>query len=228
LESKPKEEGEKVKLLTKPIPAFIANISSGEGTWSTFSQGYWTVLSNNQNSCTAIQESQIDLGGLSQREKTIFFKDLEIQMPYPPSMLNAIAGDNLQLQLLISDQPISYYAFYGPDQASSDVNAENMLIMRTQTWLVDQDTAQWGSVMKLANETASGLMRATASDTIYISYYVVLGTRRVGVGPVLSDIEKFTVPPLLIVLGVDVENESEDQYVMRLRRSYELSQTDRD
>lgn len=143
-------------------------------------------------------------------------------------MLDAIAGDNLILQLLISDQPISYSAFYGPDQASSDVNAENMLIMRTQTWLVDQDTAQWGSVMKLANETASGMMRATASDTLYIVYYVNLGTKRVGPEPVLSTISKFTVPPLLVVLGVDVESESEDQYVMRLRRSYELAQTDRD
>lgn len=217
-----------MKILSKPIPAFTANIAQGDSTWSTFSQGYWNVLGNNLNTCSAIQESQIDLGGLSQREKTIFFKDLEIQMPYPPSMLEAIAGDYLKLQLLISDQPISTNAFYGPDQASSDVNAENMLIMRTQTWMVDQDTAQWGSVMKLANETASGLMRATASDTLYIMYYVKLGTLRVGPGPVLSTIEKFSVPPLLIVLGVDVESENEDQYVMRLRRSYELAQTDRD
>ena len=223
------QEGEKVKILSKPIPAFIANApGEGEGQWTTFSQGHWQVLGNNLNTCTAIQHSQIDLGGLSQREKTIFFNDLEIQMPYPPSMLDAIAGDNLTLQLLISDQPIDNRAFYGPGQASSDTNPENMLIMRTQIWLVDQDTSQWGSVMKLASETASGLMSATASDTIYIAYYVQLGTKRVGPEPVLSTLEKFTVPPLLIVMGVDVKEESQDQYVMRLRRSYELSQTDRD
>jgi len=217
-----------VKVLSKPIPAYSANIESGDTEWNTFSQGHWEQLSNSLNSCSAIQRSQIDLGGLSQREKTVFFKELEIQMPYPPSCADAIAGDNLRLQLLISDQPISYAAFYGPGQASSDVNPENMLIMRTQTWLVDQDTAQWGSVMKLANETATGLMKATASDTLYIAYYATLGTLRVGPTPPFSTISKFTVPPLLVVLGVDVESEPDDQYVMRLRRSYELAQTDRD
>lgn len=218
----------KTKILSKPLDSFVASIADGDTSWTTFSSGYWNVYSNTTNNCRAFTDAQIDLGGLTRQEKTVFFKNLELQMPYPPSMLSAIAGDNLQLTLIIQDQPIDDFDIYGAGLAYSNTNAENLLLYRTQTWLCDQDTAQWGSVLKLANETAMGLMRATASDTLYIRYYVTIGTLRVGPGPVLSSLEKFSVPPLMIVAEVDVDTEAEYQYIMRLRRAFELAQTDRD
>jgi len=194
--------------------------------WSTFTQGEWVVHNSNANNFTAYIDSEIDLRGLTQQEKTIFFKNMEVQMPYPPSMLDAIAGDNLQLQLIISEHPVSFFDAYGGGQASSVSNPEDILLMRTQTWLVDQDTKQWGSIMKLANETSTGLLQATASDTLYVRYLVFLGTKRIDPeeeGP-YSTIEKFTVPPTLIVLEVDTEKEDEDQYIYRLLRSFRLAQ----
>lgn len=219
-----------MKILSKAIPALTATAATPATSpiWAVYSPGNWTVTLNSENNFYAYVDEEIDLSGLSQMERTVFFKDMEIQMVYPPSMLDAIAGDNMTLTLMISDQPIPFLSVYGPGQSSATTAAENYLIQRTQVWLVDQDTAQWGSIMKLASQTATGLMTETASDTIYIRHWVNLGTKRLGPAPT-STLEKITVPPLLVVLEVDTKKEEESVYVGRLRRSYELAQEyDRD
>lgn len=165
----------------------------------------------------------IDLAGMSMREKTLFIKGLRVDYQLPPEAVEASPGDQLNLMILVTDVPATSLSFVGPGFAQSDMNMENCALLVNHTWTWTTDTASWSSIPQLTAETVSGMMEATSSDRLYVSVYQKVLTRKIG--GITSTLEKVTVPGLRIVCDVDAKEEPEYQYLMRLRRSYELNQS---
>jgi hypothetical protein len=213
-----------MKKLLKQIEA-ISFAYGGGPLWTIQQSGGEYELTNaSSNSPRAVALNQyIDLAGMSQREKTMFLEALRIDLQIPPSATDAVAGDAIQVQYLVSDVPATVNSFLGPGFAYSDMSMENCALFLTQTWMFTQDTASWSTSPTLWNQTTNGTMTATASDRIYFSMRIVPITLKVGPGST-STIDNIAFPGARLVVDVDAKEEADYQYLMRLRRSYELAQ----
>lgn len=217
-----------MKHLAKQIEAMQFTYGAGPLWTITQAGGEWELTNASANSPRAFALNQyIDMAGLSQREKTMFIESLAVEFQVPPSATDAIAGDSIAIQVLISDIPADQLDFIGPGFAASTMNAENCALFMTQVYMFTQDTASWSTYPTLWNQTQNGMMRATASDRLYISMLAVPGTNKIG--GTTSTIDNLFIPGMRVVVNVDAKEEAEYRYLMRLRRSYELQQTsDRD
>ena len=212
-----------MKQLLKQIEAMALTYGAGP-LWTLTANGEYEELNMSANGPRVIALNQyIDMAGMSQREKTMFIEGLRIDLQVPPSATDAVAGDAIQVSLLVSDVPATQQSFVGPGFKGSDMNGENCALYLTQTWMFTQDTASWSTSPTLWNQTTNGMMTSTASDRLYFSIYVVPLTRKIG--PTTSTIDNITVPGYRLVVDVDAKEEADYQYLMRLRRSYELQQT---
>jgi hypothetical protein len=214
-----------MKQLLKQIEAL--SFAYGAGPLWTINQngGEYELTNASSNAPRAIALNQyIDLAGMSQREKTMFIEGLRVDLQVPPSATDAVAGDAIQVYILVSDVPATQNSFIGPGFGYSDMNAENCALFLTQTWMFTQDTASWSTSPTLWNQTTNGMMTSTASDRLYFSMYVVPLTLKVGPGPT-STIDNITIPGVRLVVDVEAKEEADYQYLMRLRRSYELQQS---
>ena len=212
-----------MKQLLKQIEAMSLTYGAGP-LWTMASNGEYELINASANAPRAIALNQyIDMAGLSQREKTMFIERLRVDLQTPPSATDAIAGDAIQVLILVTDKPATQTSFLGPGFAYSDMNAENCALALTQTWMFTQDTASWSTSPTLWNQTTNGMMTSTASDRLYFSSYVIPLTKRIGTGP-NSTIDNIVIPGFRLVVDVDAKEEAEYQYLMRLRRSYELQQ----
>ncbi|MGI9446917.1 MAG: hypothetical protein ACR2NI_04580 [Pirellulales bacterium] len=211
-----------MKTLFKQAEGFAAVYNAG--TWDFESSGSgWEVTSNTANNFTAVFRGYFDLAGMSMDEKTLFFRDVQIQLQTPPTTIQGVTGDNVTIQTYVTDQPMDDFDFLGPGFSFSRMNAENCLIHRTQTWCVTFDTFSYGDLMQLVAQTSNGMMKATASDRLYYSIYVKLNALKIGAGPT-SPLERLFVPGHRIVIDVDAKEEPDHEYIMRLLRSYQLQQ----
>jgi hypothetical protein len=164
----------------------------------------------------------IDLTGLSKREKTVFIQNLKIDYQFIPSATDAVAGDGVTAFFIVSDIPLTL-AGLTPGYGFNNSSAQNCALFQQDVWKATQDTAQWSSYLELAGRVRNGLMSATASDRLYLSMYYELNTKKIGTAPV-STMSNVTFPGVRLVVAVDVKEEPEYQYLMRLKRSYELQQ----
>jgi len=203
-------------------------------TWETPTPNLWgfqslggeyEVLTNSANNITAYSNTEyIDMAGLSQQEKTMFIEGLAIEYQTQPSAVNATPGDQIQLVILVSDVPAdTTAAFVGPGFAVSDMDMMNCAICATHVWTFTQDSAAWSSIPTLTSMVSNGLMQATSSDRLYVSVFQRIITRKSG--PTTSTLDNVVVPGIRVVCNVEAREEPEFQYIMRLRRSYELAQS---
>lgn len=191
--------------------------------WALTQNGDWEVLSASANNISAISTVHyIDLAGMSQREKTLFLKGLRIDYQVVPSMTDAVVGDYLDLAFLVTDHIPKQVDFVGPGFAYSQLNAENCALFQQDIWKTTVDTSAWSSYTQMTARVQHGMMDSTASDRIYFRIYMQVGTRKIG--PSTSTLTNVTVPGFRLVLDVDAKEEPDFQYLMRLRRSYELQQ----
>ena len=186
--------------------------------------GEYELISNSGNNIRAQCLNEfIDLAGMSMREKTLFIKGLRVDYQIPPEGVEAAPGDQLNIIVLVTDVPATGLSFVGPGFSQSDMNMENCALMLNHTWTFTTDSSAWSGIPQLTAETVSGMMEATSSDRLYVSVYQRVITRKIG--PITSTLSKVTVPGLRIVCDIDAKEEPEFQYLMRLRRSYELNQS---
>lgn len=198
-----------------PVPNLWNFVQSG---------GEYEVLSQSANSITAIALNEyIDLAGMSQQEKTMFLEGLRVDYQTPPTAVNAQPGDQLNIIILVTDIPATNIDIAGPGFAYTNLNSENCALCLNHTWSWTQDSAAWSSIPQLTAQTSNGMMTATSSDRLYVSVYQQVITRKIG--PITSTLEKVTTPGIRIVADVIAKEEPEFQYLMRLRRSYELQQS---
>lgn len=164
-----------------------------------------------------------DLAGMTKQEKTLFIQGLDIQLAFPPEMNNAVTGDALNIFTIVADTPLSNSSFAFPGFFTGGIDAQNVIFSRCQTWAVTQDGSATSRFMALVNETNSGVCTSTASDRIY--YGIAFRVNVVKVGPTTSTVDAVYFPPMRIKLFADVVEEQEYQYLMRLKRSYDLQQS---
>jgi len=166
-------------------------------------------------------ETFFDLAGLAMDDQTIFPSGITCQRGTSPLLNAAAPGDNFIMLDVISAIPIDMtndvlnWFNVGPGFPGSTLNFEHVLYMRGQRWTVDIDT---NSIFPLkADEWQAGSMMPSASDRLY-SYRVVL----INTG---NTSNRILTPSGRHVMQVDAIAEPEFQYLMRLKRSYDLQQT---
>ena len=173
-----------------------------------------------------LSTQQIDMAGMSQEDKTIFFEAASIQTPtYVCTQSGTTAGDNIQIIDAVSTIPLDIEnnvfnpVFQGIGFPGSGLgNHEHIVYGRFQRWSSDLDHANIFPVMVESN--TFGSMEATASDTLYLYRWVYFTAATITTG---------SCGPARIMFGVNAKEEATYQHIMRLLRSYELQQSpDRD
>lgn len=191
-----------------PIPQIGAN------------QG-WTKLSN----LVFASESFFDLKGLALEDKTIIPSGITVQRGTFATASNGVAGDSYQVLDVLTSIPVdlsnaavlAQWLYKGPGMVGTSLNFEHVLYARRQRYTLDLDT-NTAFFMK-ANETQMGSMSPTASDRVY-SYRLVF------INPTAaSPITKVLTSNARHVMQVEVAEEPTYEYLMRLKRSYDLQQT---
>jgi len=208
--------------------AWSYDLPTDPGKWTLRSTGGdWEVDKNTVNQISCISLNQyIDLAGMSQREKTLFIRGLGVQNQFAPTATDASPGDQIENIILITDKPANRFSFFGPGFAGSQMSAENCALCLQQVWAFTQDSASWGSYPVLQSEVSHGMMTATASDRLYLSVFSKVITRKgSATGQPVSGIDNVVIAGIRVVVDVDAMEEPEYQYLMRLRRSYELQQS---
>lgn len=177
----------------------------------------WTRISGQ----IFVSETFFDLAGLAMDEKTIFPAGITCQRGNSPLLDAASPGDNfIMLDVLTSipvdvDTDLLNWFNVGAGFPGSTLNFEHVLYMRGQRWTVDVDTNS--SFPLKADEWQAGSMSPTASDRVY-SYRVVL----VNTGNTSS---RIITPTGRHVMQVETKEEPTYEYLMRLKRSYDLQQS---
>lgn len=209
-----------MKVLAKEHTPFSANFSGGTWTIDSFVNG-WRILNPAGIFCSS---EYFDLAGMSQREKTLFFEAATVQDVLNPTATSGAPGDSLIQVDLMCTTPLddaSLQAFYLYANLAYQGTGNNALTFdqtvyaRVNQFVITNDLAPWGS-FELVASNQLGSLNATASDRIY-SYRILVVTRTGA-----TDIDVFGCRHML---SVDAKEEPDFQYLMRLRRSYELQQS---
>ena len=209
-----------MKTLAKEHAFLIA--TQTEGVWSVGlgAQG-WRLVNPGGSSPVFVSDTFFDLAGLSQREKTLFFEGATVQDLLNPIAFNQAPGDSIIVTDLMStkqlnDTELTTFSIFGNfAQPGASLTFEETVYARLNQYVVDLDTAAWGSMIQ-ASTNQIGSLKATASDRIYSYRIVTGGTPFVG--------DRFDVLACRHLLRAEAKEEAEYQYLMRLRRSFELAQ----
>ena len=211
-----------MKVLSKDHGYLIAN-QGPPGTWAVdpTSQGWELISAGGVFSSS----EYFDLAGLSHEEKTLFFEGATVQNMLNPSYFSAgaNAGDSMIMVDLMCSLPLrpnqlSNFAVYGNFAATpiKTLNLEHTIYARIRQYVVDLDTAAWGSFIQVS-ENQIGSLEPTASDRIYSYRIIVMGT------PTTAD--RIDVFNSRHMLNVKTKEEPQYEYLMRLMRSYQLQQS---
>jgi len=209
-----------MKVLSKDHGYLIANQPT-PGIWNVdaTSQG-WELVSPGG---VFTSSEYFDLAGLSQEDKTLFFEGATVQNMLNPTHFNGAAGDSMVMVDLMCSMPLrpnqlSNFAVYGNFAATpiKTLNLEHTIYARIRQYVVDLDTAAWGSFIQVS-ENQIGSLEPTASDRIYSYRIIVMGT------PTTAD--RIDVFNSRHMLSVKPKEEPQYEYLMRLMRSYQLQQT---
>lgn len=168
-----------------------------------------------------VHETYFDLAGLSQREKTIFFDGATVQDLQNPTGTGSSAGDICQIcdimtALPLNDDQLFGFIAYGNTQQVAFPTFDQTIYARARVFTVDVDFASTGYYV-LLSDNQLGSMSPTASDRIYVYRLVIWGTNNTGTN--------LSVWPARFLLRMNAREEAEYEYIMRLKRSYDLQQS---
>lgn len=206
-----------MKTLAKEHGIFGAAQSGGLWSLDDFTVG-WRV---HAPTGLFISDTYFDLAGMTQREKTLFFDAATVQELINPQVTAGAPGDAMVIvdlmttKSLTDAQAANYYLYGNFAGAGGVLTFEETVYARVNQFVIDLDTAAWGSMIQVSSNQ-TGSLKATASDRIYSYRIIALGTPFTG-----TDID---VTGCRHLLNVNVREEPDFQYLMRLRRSFELAQ----
>lgn len=212
-----------MKTMTKEFPQLAVQLTAG--TYTVISnEGNWREVSG-PNSGLYLASTYFDLAGLSIDDKTLFFQAAATQELKNPTFFPATAGNNLQIADImttraLTDEEAATYLFGGNFAVSnsSEITFHETVFARVRVFNMDIDNLAGGYSI-LLSDTQTGSLEPTAGDRIYcyrVVQYNGADTR-------------FDIFPARYILRADAKEEAEYEYLMRLKRSYELQQRfDRD
>jgi hypothetical protein len=213
-----------MKVLTKEFDLMAAQKVAG--TWTTVLGSGWTQSAHyNYN---FYNQTFIDCAGLSKDEETLFIKAATVQRGTYNYFLPAAAGDRMYIWDIMTSIPIDIAKQAIQDDITSrglgmpgtTLNYEHVLYHRMQVFSYDLDMAN-GTAL-LADETQIGSLEPTASDRIYCYRLVSFSNEA-------TPDTAAGMAPVRFVVEVDTKQEPQYEYLMRLKRSYDLQQApDRD
>lgn len=193
--------------VTKLGPVFT--IDDGDG---------WVAEGSN----AFVSQNYIDLAGMTKQEKTAFFEAGGVQDASLPSGTTT-AGDVLLVADIMTSIPLTpteAVAFTAGlanlANSTAGVTFDQTIYGRIRTFISDIDTVA-ANYMVLIGDQQLGSLEPTASDRIYSTRCVIFG-----IGNTDGTIIVYGARHLLRTV---VEKEAEYQYLMRLKRSYELQQS---
>jgi len=176
-----------------------------------------------------VSETYFDLAGLTIDDKTLFFEAAGCTTMFNPLTTNSAPGDSCQIVNIMSTRQLTdaelgqfllFGNFAGGFSGIKGITYLETIYARLQEYATDIDTNGWGK-MVLVSDNQIGSLEPTASDRIY-SYKVV----QIKVDTAMSGLQTY---PTRHILRARATEEPEYQYLMRLKRSYELQQEpDRD
>ena len=172
-----------------------------------------------------VARTYFDLGGLTMDDKTLFFEAAGVQDVHNPVSSPAVAGNLAAVIDILSNKPLTNaeclnVISFGNmiTTASANLTFDQTIYMRHRIFNTDLDNVA-GSYMITLSDNQLGSMSPTASDRVYVTRIVSFAG---GDG-------SYTVTPVRYVLRASAKEEQEYEYLMRLKRSYELqNEPDRD
>jgi hypothetical protein len=217
-----KKEVDEMKTMTKEFAQLAVQLAGGSYQIVS-NEGNWRELSGSPG--LYIASTYFDLAGLTMDDKTLFFQGAAVQELKNPTFFPATAGNTLQIADVMSVVPLTdtqagsylFGANYNVSN-SSDITFHETVFGRVRVFNMDLDNLAGGFTI-LLSDTQTGALEPTASDRIYcyrVVQYNGADTR-------------FDVFPARYILRADSKEEPEFEYLMRLKRSYELqNEPDRD
>jgi hypothetical protein len=177
------------------------------------------------NSLYAYSKTFFDLAGLSMEEKTLFFDMAEVQTSSLPVFSGpASPGDSIQIVDVMTSVPLKEDATmltdlsYGFGFNGSRQNFEHVIFARSLQYAVHLDLGAYASpTLTASNQYGSG--GPTASDRVYSYRFILI------VVAAASAVTGSDIAGARHVLTATPKEEQEYQYLMRLKRSYDLQQT---
>ena len=173
-----------------------------------------------------IASTYFDLAGMSIEDQTLFFEGATIQEILVPQFAPASVGDgtfvlDIMSQVPMTDNEVATFAVSGnlAGVFSSTLTFEQTIYGRVRYFNIDIDN-QAGGLAILLSDNQLGSLSPTASDRVYCYRYVAMGMNAPGFATVFG---------ARYILRANAKEEPEYQYLMRLKRSYELqNEPDRD
>lgn len=209
------------KTLTKEIPGLgLIRVGTDISITPETVSG-WTLIAGTY---ICYYETYFDLAGMSMEEKTLFFSGAATQNVYTPTSNPATPGNRFIIVDLMTTKPLNeeelqFALVFGNTAAQGTVlTYDQTVYMRLRVLNTDLDN-QAATFMIPISDEQMGSLEPTASDRIYC-YRIVSLTGTDG---------SYGVYPVRYLLRAEAKEEPEYEYLMRLKRSYELqNQPDRD
>jgi len=216
-----------MKTLTKEFGLLSVTVAAATGTINATSDEGWEQLgAAGASSRFFVNHKYYDLAGLAMDDKTLFFDGAAVQDASLPSASPATPGQLVSTIDIMSNKPIpnaviADLVLYGnipSNNSSVPLTFDQTIYMRSRIFNIDLDNQAGGYAIQLSDNQL-GSLSPTASDRVYC-------TRVVSV----SEIDgAYQVYPCRYLIRANAREEAEYQYLMRLKRSYELQQEpDRD
>ena len=209
-----------MKTLTKEHGILNINQATpGSGVFTITATNGWRAITGSTRAF--ISETYFDLGGMSQREKTMFIEAASVQEVAPGILTASAAGDNYLMADIMTSEPLTdvealNLATQGNfGSVACGLGFQETIYARIELWVKDLDTATFAYPLRVSSNQL-GSLQATASDRIY-SYRVVNIDGS-------SSATDFGFSGVRHLINAVAKEEPEFQYLMRLRRSYELAQ----
>ena len=169
-----------------------------------------------------VNRTYFDLAGLSMDDKTLFFTGATSQNAYPPGTIPTTAGNRVFIHDIMSSKPLADADLVAittrANTAGTTLTFDQTIYMRVRVLNTDIDNSASGVMIPIFDEQL-GSLEPTASDRVYCTRIVVFDG---------ADGNYFTYP-VRYILRAEAKEEPEYEYLMRLKRSYELqNRFDRD
>lgn len=208
-----------MRTLKKEFPQLTA--VKAAGAFTTAGDGGWTQSAHFDY--LYYNEQYIDLNGVAMNEETVMVDAASVQRGTYHYILPATAGDRIYVWDIMTTIPVDMSLQsvqedvfqLGLGMLGTTLNYEHVLYNRMQVFSYDVDFAN-GTAIKV-DEAQSGSLEPTASDRIYCYRVVSFTTTGPDSGGVIA--------PVRYVLNVGLKEEPTYQYMMRLKRSYDLQQS---
>jgi len=175
-----------------------------------------------------VSDNYFDLAGMSIEEKTLFFEGAAVQEVQNPIAVAGVAGDLLQVAdimsaIPLSDDQVTTFLTLGNTASPGGFGFgtfEQTVYARHRVYAIDVDFAG-SNYFNLLSSNQLGSLSPTAADRVYCYRVVQMGANNTATTMI--------VYPARYILRAIAKEEADYQYLMRLKRSYDLQQQfDRD